>query len=92
MKEILTDDYVLGTHLEALTRAIAVKFNQIEYNLSELNIASDEDIDTLILETLGSYSTTQLASHIIMTSSTENSEKQFELSIDDNGILSSQEL
>lgn len=89
MAQILTDDYVLGTHLETLTRAIAVKFNQIE---SKFNIASDEDIDTLILEALGSYSTTQLASHIIMTSSTENSEKQFELSIDDNGILSSQEI
>lgn len=72
MAQILTDDYVLGTHLEVLTSAIAFKFDQIE---SKLSIASDEDIDTLILETLGSYSTTQLASHIIMTSSTENSEK-----------------
>lgn len=59
---------------------------------STLDIASDDDVNTMITEVLGSYSTQQQPSSIILNSNTTNSTKQFELTIDDTGTLTSQEL
>lgn len=57
-----------------------------------LDIASDDDVNTMITEVLGSYSTQQQPSSIILNSNTADSTKQFELTIDDTGTLTSQEL
>ena len=57
-----------------------------------LDIASDDDVNTMITEVLGSYSTQQQPSSIILNSNTTDSTKQFELTIDDTGTLTSQEL
>ena len=59
---------------------------------STLDIASDDDVNTMITEVLGSYSTQQQPSSIILNSNTADSTKQFELTIDDTGTLTSQEL
>ncbi len=59
---------------------------------STLDIASDDDVNAMITEVLGSYSTQQQPSSIILNSNTADSTKQFELTIDDTGTLTSQEL
>ncbi len=71
------------------TKVSIVKYQK---SLSTLDIASDNDVNTMITEVLGSYSTQQQPSSIILNSNTIDSTKQFELTIDDTGTLTSQEL
>ena len=91
----LNDFINLGITDAAIGDIVTVKYiddSNIPVAYTTLSIASDDDVNTMITEVLGSYSTQQQPSSIILNSNTTDSTKQFELTIDDTGTLTSQEL
>lgn len=59
---------------------------------STISPITDAALEDMLTETLGSYTIKQNASTLILNSSTQDSTKQFEITIDDTGTITAQEL